>query len=285
MIKLAYNANGLRGLSLPEAIAVTAAAGFDGIELSLHPDHLDPATATDADCAALGRRMADSGLAAASLATGADTLLSGDRFEPSLIHPDPAARARRVDLIRRAIDMAAILGAPVVGFASGPCRADISVDQAAGHLREGVRRCLDHAAGRVHLAIEPEPGFFVATNRQALRLLHEIGAVGEAHLAINQDIGHEHVATDDYTAAIAEALPHTAHIHVEDIRGRVHQHLIPGDGDIDFPGVIRLLRAGGYDGFLSVELYNHAEDYRRAMAESRDFLRPLLAQATEGVPA
>ncbi|MFD0441571.1 hypothetical protein ACFQ10_01210 [Streptomyces indonesiensis] len=42
MFRLSYNANGLRNLTIERAIEEVAEAGYDGIELSLHPRHIDP---------------------------------------------------------------------------------------------------------------------------------------------------------------------------------------------------------------------------------------------------
>lgn len=274
MLRIAYNANGLRNLSLAGAIRSVAEAGYAGIELSLHPSHIDPFSFAPGQAAETRRLLDEVGVQACCLATGADTLLGPERFEPSLIHPDPAGRGRRVELIRRGIDIAAELGVPVVNFASGIPRDGVAADAAWGWLGEGVARCLEHARGAVTLALEPEPGFLVESNDRAAALVAELGDPG---LRINQDVGHANVVEDDYLGSIARALPLTAHMHVEDIRGRLHHHEIPGDGDIDFPALFRILHAGGYPGFVSVELYNHADVYPTALRRSLDLLAPLAA--------
>ena len=55
--------------------------------------------------------------------------------------------------------------------------------------------------------------------------------------------------------------PHTRHYHLEDIAAtRVHRHLIPGRGAIDFEATLRAIAATGYDGWLTVELYPYIDD-------------------------
>ena len=50
------------------------------------------------------------------------------------------------------------------------------------------------------------------------------------------------------------------HYHFEDIAAtRVHQHLVPGRGAIDFAATLRAIRATGYDGWLTVELYPYID--------------------------
>lgn len=270
MIRFCYNANGLRNLDLAQAVRAVASAGYEGVELSLHPRHIEPYRFTSGAARELRTVLRDSGVEACCLATGADNLLSGERFEPSLIHPTSEGRTRRIDLLRRAIDLACWLEVPVINFASGIRKPEVSPEDARKWLLEGIQQCVAYAAGRVVLAIEPEPGFFVQTNGEAAGLVHELGSSG---FRINQDIGHANVSEPDYLASIGRALPLTAHIHVEDIKGRVHRHEIPGEGDIDFPSFFDVLRRSDYRGFLSVELYNHGDVYETALKQSLSFLK------------
>ena len=45
------------------------------------------------------------------------------------------------------------------------------------------------------------------------------------------------------------------HIHFIDAAADSEDHLIPGDGEIDFPNLVRMLNEVGYDGYLSLELF------------------------------
>jgi sugar phosphate isomerase/epimerase len=65
----------------------------------------------------------------------------------------------------------------------------------------------------------------------------------------------------------------TRHYHIEDIAAsRVHAHLIPGRGAIDFEAVLRSIRATGYSGWITVELYPYLDDPDAAAAEAKTFL-------------
>src|SRR5436309_2775278 len=58
---------------------------------------------------------------------------------------------------------------------------------------------------------------------------------------------------------------------------RVHHHLVPGTGAIDFAEVIAAIRRTGYDGWLTVELYPFVDDPDDAARKAREVLLPLVA--------
>ena len=62
-------------------------------------------------------------------------------------------------------------------------------------------------------------------------------------------------------------------LHVEDIPGRKHYHMIPGEGTLDWQAVRDALKGIGYQRFLTVELYTHTADPAGAARKSLDFLR------------
>ena len=51
------------------------------------------------------------------------------------------------------------------------------------------------------------------------------------------------------------------HFHLADIAtDRVHNHLIPGKGSIDFRSVFQAINEIGYKGFVTVELYPYQDN-------------------------
>ncbi|WP_055490834.1 sugar phosphate isomerase/epimerase [Streptomyces sp. TP-A0356] len=269
MLKSSYNANGLRSVPVEEAVRAVADAGYQAIELSLHPQHIDPFAFGPADADRLSGALERSGIVACCLAAGADNLLSDERFEPSLIHPTREGREQRIDLIQRALDIAADLGVPVINFASGIRKPEVSEQDADRWLREGLTRLIDHCDG-VKLAMEPEPGFFVETNDHAISLIDDFAS---PDFTLAQDLGHCRVVEEDYLGSVARSLRATSVIQVEDIKGRHHYHEIPGDGDIDFRSFFRICREQGYEGYYSVELYNHSDDFDAALKRSIAYLQ------------
>nr|WP_209311209.1 sugar phosphate isomerase/epimerase family protein [Streptomyces spiramenti] len=277
-MKLSYNSNGLRSVPVEDAVRAVADAGYQAIEFSLHPRHIDPFSFRPADADRLASVVESSGIVACCLAAGADNLLGAERFEPSLVHPSHEGRERRLELTGRALEIAAWLGVPVINFASGPRRADVTDADAGRWLREGLARLLERADGVV-LAMEPEPGFFVESNDQALALVDEFAHPG---LTVAQDLGHCRVVEEDYLGSVSRAMRATSVIQLEDIKGRHHHHEIPGDGDIDFAAFFRICREQGYEGYYSVELYNHSDDFDGALKRSIAHLREQYDAAAAG---
>mgnify|MGYP002623956097 CR=1 FL=1 len=77
----------------------------------------------------------------------------------------------------------------------------------------------------------------------------------------------------------ARMAPHTKHYHFEDIAAtRVHKHLIPGHGAIDFAATLREIQATGYDGWVTVELYPHIDNPDDAAREAREYLTKTAAE-------
>ena len=53
---------------------------------------------------------------------------------------------------------------------------------------------------------------------------------------------------------------HTRHYHFEDIAAtRVHEHLIPGTGAIDFEATLAAISRTDYQGWITVELYPYID--------------------------
>ncbi|MES4902929.1 MULTISPECIES: sugar phosphate isomerase/epimerase family protein [unclassified Streptomyces] len=279
-LRFGYGTNGLADLRLDDALALLADLGYDGVGLTLDHMHLDPLAP---DLAARTRRVAHR-LAALGLGvtveTGARYVLDPRRKHgPSLLDPDPEARARRVDLLLRAVRVAADLGAHAVHCFSGIAPPDDDTATAWQRLAATLTPVLEAAAtAGIPLAIEPEPGHLLATLgdfHHVRRLLGDPTALG-----LTLDIGHcqclEPLPPADCVRAAA---PWLRHVQIEDMRRGVHDHLPFGEGEIDFPPVLAALAATGYRGLTVVELPRHSHAGPHHAETSLPFLRHAAATA------
>jgi len=103
-------------------------------------------------------------------------------------------------------------------------------------------------------------GLFIANARDTLKMIEDVGM---DNLGVNYDIGHSFVCREDIpqvirTFAKREILQH---VHLEDIEekedgARVHFHLVPGDGNIQFLPILQTLEEVDYQGCATLELYS-----------------------------
>ena len=62
-------------------------------------------------------------------------------------------------------------------------------------------------------------------------------------------------------------------VHIEDMKRGVHEHLMFGEGEINFPPVLRALREIGYSGGVHVELSRHSHDAVETARKAIEFLK------------
>ncbi|MDN3293857.1 sugar phosphate isomerase/epimerase family protein [Streptomyces ficellus] len=287
-LRLGYGTNGLTDLRLDDALALLADLGYDGVGLTLDHMHLDPlAPDLAARTRQVARRLGELGLGV-TVETGARYVLDPRRKHgPSLLDPDPGARAARARLLVRAVQVAEDLGAHAVHCFSGITPEATSTDTAWKRLAESLTPVLDAAAtARVPLAIEPEPGHLLATLEDFHHLRRTLGGPDPHLLGLTLDIGHCQCLEPDPPAdCVRAAAPWLRHVQIEDMRRGVHEHLPFGDGEIDFPPVLEALAATGYQGLTVVELPRHSHAGPELARSSIEFLRAIRTIRPKGATA
>jgi sugar phosphate isomerase/epimerase len=278
---LGYNTNGLGELSAGTAIELLAQIGYRGVAITLDSHILNPfgrdlELELNRTAEALKRHDFRS-----VIETGARYLLNPQaKHEPTLVTADPRERARRVDFLRRAIDIAAGLNTDCVSLWSGVVHDGADDRQALERLVGGLSEVLDYAERRqVFVAFEPEPGMLIDTMSRFAELHAGLVRRGVKldFFRLTIDIGHLHcqgeVPIADHLRRWAGLL---ANVHIEDMRAGVHEHLMFGEGEIDFSPVIAALREIEYDGLVGVELSRHADRGPAAAEQAYRFMKPLL---------
>src|SRR3990172_8190548 len=168
---LGYNTNGLANHRWQDAIELMAEIGYRSVAITVDHNCLDPVSPhLDTEIVRMRGLLERLGLHSV-VETGARYLLNPRvKHDPTLMDADPRRRAIRVDFLKRAIDIAAAIGASAVSFWSGTLCDTISDEPAFDRLAEGCREVIDHAADKgVLLAFEPEPGMFIETLAQYRR--------------------------------------------------------------------------------------------------------------------
>jgi sugar phosphate isomerase/epimerase len=254
-------------LSLPAIAELLTGSPFTGVELTITPALL--ARASDkAYWEDVSATFREKGLAFRSVHLGAPHLLGPEPHRPGLSALDPQARARKAEACRACMGIAVALGAPYMTFTSGLTESeDLHARQEAA-FREELAALTRAKPEGLTLLIEQEPEHVIRTAAQLEALGRDFPGVGATF-----DVGHSAVMGEDIAAAIKLLGPMLRNLHLEDIRGRVHAHKLYGEGDIDFDPVFRALRAIGYHGDYTPDLYPFKDEPQRAMAAAEEFLR------------
>jgi L-ribulose-5-phosphate 3-epimerase len=285
---LAYNTNGLAHHNLLDAIALLAGFGYRGVSITLDHRALNP---YDEQLEAQVKQVSaalEKFRFRCVIETGGRFLLDlTTKHEPTLVTAHLTGRAKRVDFYRRAIDIAVRLNADCVSLWSGVVHDGVSLREAMDRLTSGLVEVLDYAERRdMLLAFEPEPGMLIDTLARYDDLLDELSRrrVDTGRLRLTIDIGHLHCQGEVPIAAqIERYADRLSNVHIEDMCSGVHEHLMFGEGEIDFRPLIATLAKIGYAGLVSVELSRHSHEGPDAARRAYDFLWPLVqAAAAEG---
>lgn len=183
-------------------------------------------------------------------------------------HADYVRNDDVLDRTVQAIRLTREAGTDLFVFSGG--RSDKTADPQAEwrQLVERTRILVREAeACGVRLALETEPGFICGTTAQLLQLRDEIGSDA---LCANMDIGHAFLCDPDPLGAVAQLGELIVHCHLEDMRRGVHDHLVPGRGDMDLAAFVSALENAGVSGPAALDLYGY--DYEKVAPQALEYL-------------
>ena len=161
-MKLAFSSNAYMQFSIEETIRRIAAIGYRGIELLADVPHAWPAGLLPERREAIRRAISDHGLTISNINAFMMNAVGDPRqpyWHPGWTDPDPHYRAIRREHTKRALQLAADLGAPHITTEPGGFLApDQTREQAADIFYEELMPCVELASKlQVGLLIEPEP--------------------------------------------------------------------------------------------------------------------------------
>ncbi len=281
-MKLAFSTNAYLKYPFAEAVRRLAAIGYAGVEIMADVPHAWPAFLLDEQKQGLCDALAQNRLAISNINSFMMHAVNDRRqryWHPSWIEPDPNYRAVRIDHTTRALTLARELGAPCITTEpGGPLEPGQSFAAGLKLFVEMLKPVVAHAEKEgVLLLIEPEPGLLIETADQFLELMRHIDSPA---VGLNFDVGHAYCVGDDPATTIPRVAKYIRHFHLEDIAAtRVHHHLVPGEGAIDFAATFRAIRQIGYDGWVTIELYPYVDDPDAAARTALERVKAILAKA------
>ena len=229
----------LRGSSYEECAAVAEVLGYDGIELQVQ----DP---SQYDAKELRASLDRHGLGCSAVTTGLAYLFEG----MSMVHPDEKIRLATVERLHRQLDLAKELDSQIlIGYLRGRKSPGQTDEEFEDVLTDSVARVLEYAESiqtpMVMEQINRKDGDVFCSTERTMSFLEKFHS---DWLLYNGDTYHMILEDKDVPAAIRRSLSKLVLFHVSDV-GR----LLPDDNHFDFYEAAEVLKAEGYDKWVSIE--------------------------------
>jgi sugar phosphate isomerase/epimerase len=280
-MKLAFSSNAYMHFSIEDTIRKIADLGYTGIEVLADVPHAWPANLLEERKQSIRDTLAEHNLTIANINAFMMNAVADPRqpyWHPGWTDPDPHYRAIRREHTKRSLKLAKEIGAPnITTEPGGLLTKDQSWADGAKIFYDEIMPCVELAEQlEVLLLIEPEPELMIEKFDQYLEFA---GRIDSPWIGLNFDIGHAYCVSEDPQDWIERMAPYTKHYHFEDIAAtRVHKHLIPGHGAIDFAATLSAIAKTGYDGWITVELYPYIDNPDDAARAAREYLTGVMQQ-------
>lgn len=193
---------------------------------------------------------------------------------------DAAVRQRTADYLIALAQACRDLGGSLMVFGSPAQRrvpAGATKEQAADSFVDTFRRALPgFSDSGVKLCLEPlspPEADFINTCAEAVELIDRID---HPNFILHQDV--KAMATDDAPAPalIRRYAAYTGHFHANDVNKRG-----PGFGDTDFVPIFQALRETGYNGWVSVEVFDYSPDPMTIARKSIEYMKECEVRASQ----
>jgi sugar phosphate isomerase/epimerase len=234
-----------------EHLVDIAAHGFERVELFASRNHFD--YADERRLAELGEWLSDTRLTLASCHApiAAEYAHGGWRDPYSLAAADDARRRRAVDETLAVLNLAGVVPYRTLVLHAGTTTAAAAADNSRAAMVRSLTDLAPAAADRgVRLAVEVIPNG-LSTPASLVALIEGLEDV--KGLGICVDVGHARLM-GDVVDAIETCSGHIVTTHLHDNRGRTDDHLIPGQGVIDWDASLLSFQKVGFDGPWIFEL-------------------------------
>ena len=275
-MRLAFSTNAFKRYSLEESIKEIAAIGYGGIELLCDIPHAYPPDFDEKRIQSIKDLLSSYNMQISNL--NAFTLYAiEDVYHPSWIENNERSRESRLQHTINCLRLANKMGAKNISTEPGGPLSDLDrskIPQLEKLFMDGILRASKIAEKEdVKILVEPEPSLLLENSVQFRNFMKNINS---EYVRLNFDIGHFFCVGEDPAQLVYELLDYTEHFHLADIAdSRVHEHLIPGQGAIDFAAVFSAMNEIGYDGFVTVELYPYQSNPVEAAQKAFDYLRDI----------
>ena len=276
-MKAGYSTNSFGDVDPLDALSLLCEQGYASLAITPDRNILNPYEKTFASEVRVWQHALAKAQMRCVVETGARHLLDSKRkHHPTLLSDAQDDCNRRIEFLRRAIELAGELNADCVSLWSGAVCSDADETLLWRKLTDGVGEVLDHASRcGVMLGFEPEPGMFIDTVARAEELFERLGR--PKSLGLTVDIGHlECLGERPLAATVRDVADRIVNVHIDDMIVCRHEHLPLGKGDIDYVPIFRELLAARYQGGLHVELPRQSHRWYETAKESYEFIHRMI---------
>lgn len=187
---------------------------------------------------------------------------------------DPTIRRRTTDYLMELIRFCSEVGGRNVVVGSASARSipeGMPYEDGWKYSRDAFRESAEYAAQfDVIVSLEPIAATltnFINTPDEAMRMVTEVAHPNlmwmlDCFAAYNQGV--------DIPKSVRQYGQHLAHVHMND-----NNKSWPGTGKVDFPALASALNDIGYDGYLSIEVFDLAPDPETIAREALTYVRNL----------
>jgi len=267
------------GLSFREMLDLTARTGFDRLELSVDESDMRLARLDwqSGQVHDLKRQMDDSGVLIRTMC------LSGHRKYPLGSH-DPAVRERSLEIMRKAVGLAAELGIAIIQLAGYDVYYETGDEDTRAWFAENLAISTEIAAkAGVLLGFETMETPFMDTVGKAMAY---VDLVGSPYLGVYPDIGNLKNASvlygSDLLADLELGRGHTFAAHLKETVPGVYRNMVFGTGHTQYQECIQLLWSMSVRMFTGEFWYDGKSEVKSSLIASSKFLRNQIETAIAG---
>ena len=272
-MKLAFSTNAFKRYSLEDSIREIGAICYEGVEILCDVPHLFPPLFPKQRLSRLNNFLEKQNLKVSNL--NAFTLYAiNDVYHPSWIEMDKHSTDIRIMHTIDCLKAARLLGAKNISTeGGGPQTANARrrkdlIKLFAKNIEQVVKIA---EAEKVRILVEPEPGLIIENSSQITEFLKSFDSKS---IGMNCDLGHFFCVGEDPSKVVYQLADYIGHFHLADISSnRVHNHLLPGTGSINFKDIFDATRSVGYQGFITVELYTYEDNPIEAAHRAYEYLQ------------
>lgn len=200
---------------------------------------------------------------------------------------------KEVERLKGQVDVAKILGVKVmrhdVCYELGKTGNGRSFDLMLPFIAANARQVTEYAAALGIKTCVENHGFIAQDSDRVERLFN---AVNHDNFGLLVDIGNFICVDENPTLAVSRVAPYAIHAHAKDMNvrpepvgccnimtrgGNYFGGTVIGEGDIPVKKCLKILKAAGYDGFLSVE-YEGAEDCINGISRGLTNLKKIIEE-------